>query len=541
VLWGVLGGAADARAATASEELRQALGRPGPLRVDGRALDPGALRAFYQRRGFQPVWSGEPGAAGRLAALLAALEAAPAHGLDPTEYHLAAARRRAVGAPGASGAPGAPPVDSELLLSDALLRYATHVRVGRVRPAAAGHDRAFAPDPFDAAEAAAQALDGEDLGAWLAGLPPPAPGYRALAAALARHLAAARSALAPIELGPPLRPGIRDDRVPLLRRRLSLEDDSLGPATDDLEFEPDLERALKAFQQRHALAPDGMLGPATRTALNAPLAPRLRQLVLNLERWRWLPRTPSPRVVVVNVAAATVALVEADRETFRARAVVGDPLHPTPLLRAELDALVLNPVWNVPESIVIEEFLPKLRQNPRFLADNDMVILGAPPGDPHGLQVDWASQPARPDLRLQQRAGPWNPLGRLKFDMPNRFEVYLHDTPLPELFEREDRTLSHGCVRVERALELAARLLGDQPLGAPGALERAIARGAARRLRLTEPVPVHLVYFTAFVRDGELHWAADPYDHDPRLGQALARRAGRRPGPARPAPGARAG
>jgi murein L,D-transpeptidase YcbB/YkuD len=218
------------------------------------------------------------------------------------------------------------------------------------------------------------------------------------------------------------------------------------------------------------------------------------------------------------------------------------------VVRSDLGAIVFNPPWTVPTSIVVDEFLPKIRANPRFLADNDMVILDRRE-DPHGLAVDWTAVPAeRFPFRFQQRPGGWNPLGRIRFATPNRFDVYLHDTPLPELFQRADRALSHGCVRVEQARELAALVLAGQPAGRPEAIARAMSAGATSVVTVARPLPVYILYWTAFVDDeGRLQLRDDPYDRDSRVAAALARSpmAAARPGsPARasaPGPGAGAG
>jgi murein L,D-transpeptidase YcbB/YkuD len=203
---------------------------------------------------------------------------------------------------------------------------------------------------------------------------------------------------------------------------------------------------------------------------------------------------------------------------------VGDELHPTPVVRAEVGAVVFNPPWTVPASIAVQEFLPRLRTNPRFLADNDIVILDRP-RDPYGLAIDWTAVPGeRFPFRLQQRPGGFNPLGRMRFASPNRFDVYLHDTPLPELFQRADRALSHGCVRVERARELAALVLAGQPAGRRDALERAMGSGATSVAPVARPLPVYFLYWTAFVDDeGRLQLTDDPYDRDGPVAVALAR------------------
>lgn len=204
------------------------------------------------------------------------------------------------------------------------------------------------------------------------------------------------------------------------------------------------------------------------------------------------------------------------------RAVVGDPGHPTPVLEAQVRALVLNPAWAIPESIVAEEILPELRRNPQYLVDHDIVVLDRLDTDPCGLSVDWSGLPARGPLpRLQQRPGPTNPLGRIKFDLPNRFDVYLHDSPATALFVQPVRTRSHGCVRVEQAVELATHLLAGQDLGDRDALESALAMGATQWVPVDRPMPVYLLYWTAFVEEGTLHFRDDVYGRDRRLAIAL--------------------
>jgi murein L,D-transpeptidase YcbB/YkuD len=226
--------------------------------------------------------------------------------------------------------------------------------------------------------------------------------------------------------------------------------------------------------------------------------------------------------VVVNAAAATLSLVEASRGVLASRVIVGDPEHPTPVLASEIRALVLNPAWTIPDSIVAAEIVPALQRDPRYLLDRDIVVLDRLATDPHGLSVDWSADPARqPFPRLRQRPGPTNPLGRIKFDLPNRFDVYLHDTPSTALFARPVRTRSHGCVRIERALELATLALAGHELADRQRLEGALAVGGTRWVPLARPLPVYFLYWTAFIEDGTLHFREDVYGRDGRLAVAL--------------------
>lgn len=437
-----------------ADDLRAALESGSALRVDGQSLRADVLREFYATVGFEPVWGPDPGGAARAALALESLLGARDHGLAPAHYGLASLRRRAE--PSTQMAT----VERELLLTDAILRYAVDLRAGRLRPAAVQPDWGILP-PLreDPVRELAEAIEAGTLAAWLEALPPAHAGYVRLVAAL---------------------------------------------------------RTLHAVAERAAAG--------SRSGAAGQADPRIRQLAVNLERWRWLPRHLEPRHLVVNAADATLAVVDDGRVRLASRVVVGDELHPTPVVRAEVGAVVFNPPWTVPTSIIVDEFLPKLRANPRFLADNDIVILDRRQ-DPYGLAIDWAAVPAdRFPFRFQQRPGGWNPLGRIRFASPNRFDVYLHDTPLPELFLRADRALSHGCVRVERAQELAALVLAGQAAGRLEALERAVTTGVTSVVTVARPLPVYLLYWTAFVDDeGRLQLRDDPYDRDGRVAAALAR------------------
>lgn len=520
---GVLGitgaalGAEPVVGAVSRSDLRRLLASPDGLRIAGSALDARALARFYRARDFAPAWGAGDGGRERAALLREALAGAESHGLDPARYHLAAIRARRSG--------GSDAAEIELLLTDAFVRYATEIRAGRRIPGYTEPDWAIVTPRFDAVSTLTQALrEPASFAAMLASLPPPASDYRALVAALGRYRAlAARGGWPPVPPGTFLKPGDEQARVTALRARLAAEDELLSRRAD-VRYDDLLAEAVRRFQARHGLAVDGIVGPATVQALNVSVTDRIQQIVVNLERWRWLPRELGRHHVVVNAADAHLHVLVDGRPVLASRVVVGDPRHPTPVVQAWVDAVVLHPRWNVPTSIAVEEILPRLRENHRYLAENDIVVLERRESDPFGLAIDWAAIPAdRFPFRLQQQPGPDNPLGRIKLDIPNRFDVYLHDTPTRALFARPVRTASHGCIRVERAVDLAVHVLEDEGQGwTRQRLADALDAGETQRIPLTRPLPVYILYWTAFVEaDGSVQFREDVYGRDRRLAAAL--------------------
>ncbi len=515
----IVGPVGEVAPASTSQRIRELLDRPDGLRIDGQALDPRALGRFYRPRDFAPAWDARDGGPDRAALLLRALVTAETHGLDPARYHLDAIRGRHASSNG--GHTG----ELDLLLTAAFLGYARDVRAGRLPPGRRDPDWGISAAPFDAAAALAQGVrEPARFRALLASLPPPAKDYGRLVEALQRYRkVAARSDWPLVPPGALLRPGDDDARVAAVRARLAAEDERVSRAAT--HFDRRLEEAVRRFQARHGLTVDGLVGEATVRALNVPASERIRQVTLNLERWRWLPRDLGPSYVTVNAADATLRVVEDDRTVLTSRVIVGDVQHPTPVVQARLDAVVLNPKWNVPTSIAVQEILPRLREDRRYLAEHDIVIMERRESDPFGLAVDWSVMSAEAfPFRLQQQPGPDNPLGRIKFDVPNRFDVYLHDTPTRALFARTRRTASHGCIRVEQADELAAHVLADgTSRWTPQRLEEAIAGGGSSRIPVARPLPVYILYWTAFVGpDGLVHLRDDVYGRDHRLAAALA-------------------
>jgi murein L,D-transpeptidase YcbB/YkuD len=271
---------------------------------------------------------------------------------------------------------------------------------------------------------------------------------------------------------------------------------------------------------------DGVVGVATLAALNVSVAARIRQIEVNLERWRWLPRTAEPRALFVNIADFSLEVVENGKPLLPMRIIVGKRSWDTPVFSASMTALIINPSWNVPRSIAIAEVLPAIRKNPQYLTKNNLTVLQGQGVqtreiDPH--TISWATvSAARFPYRFWQEPGPTNPLGRIKFVLPNEFDVYLHDTPFRALFAKTTRAFSHGCIRIEQPLELAEYVLRDDPQWTGEALRAAIAQGQERLVPLPHPLPIYLLYRTAWVdQDGVLQFRPDIYERDRRLDEML--------------------
>lgn len=356
----------------------------------------------------------------------------------------------------------------------------------------------------------------------LADLAPAHPGYHALRQALAQYReTAALGGWPAVPAGPTLKPGEKGERVAALRARLEASGELQGTAPERDLYDASLEAAIKAFQEKNGLDADGSVGPGTLEALNVTAADRVRQIEVNLDRWRWLPRDLGERYIMVNIAGFWLDVVESGQPVLSMRIVAGKPTSRTPMFTGTMTHLVLNPYWNVPPNILRNEVLPHIRRDPRYLAKQNMERL--------------------PGGKVRQRPGPNNALGKVKFLFPNRFDVYLHDTPSRSLFSRSVRTFSHGCIRVEKPLDLAEYLLKDDPAWTREKIEKATGDRRERWVQIPNPLPVHLVYWTAWVDEaGVTQFRKDVYGRDKPLAEELGKAAPTKPaGPGRPPPPSR--
>jgi len=324
-----------------------------------------------------------------------------------------------------------------------------------------------------------------------------------------------------------LRKGSMSDRVAELKRRLAASGDMAADGTDGSNiFDAELEQSVISFQKRHGLKADGIVGPATLKALNVPLKKRIRQIELNMERLRWILGNVEQRSIVVNIANFELYVMENGKSVLSMKVVVGKPYWDTPVFTSRMTSVIINPSWNVPDSIARREILKAIRKNPDYLAKESIKILrgwGPREQEINPREIDWSRVTAENlHYRFRQEPGPLNPLGQLKFMLPNKFNVYLHDTPARALFSANVRAFSHGCTRIEKPLELAEYVLRDDPVWTRETLLAAIEEGTEQEVRIPHPLNVHFLYLTAWVDErGTLQFRDDIYGRDKLLDEAL--------------------
>lgn len=505
-------------AALTPNELKPGPPSPALSDLDRQLLDDPRLGRLYEPRAFLPVWldASQSRLSQQGKVVVRTLAGAAQEGLDPARYRVAAIEAALTAGRWR---------DLDVLISTGLLTYLDDVTNGRPEVRARGADLRGGATPTDAVVLFRDLLIADDFEAALGAAVPTHPQYRRLRETLAQlRQRAAAGGWPTVPDGETLDPGMRDSRVAALRARLAATEGVALDVAEPAHFDPALEAAVRQFQQRHGLAVDGRVGRNTLAALNRSVGELIEVVQANMERWRWLPHDLGDRYILVNTAGYRMEVVENRQSVLRMAVVTGMPSRPTPMFSAPMRYLEVNPTWTVPPTIFAKDYLPKLREDPGYLWKQRITLYAswsanAVPIDPY--LVDWhavkASTRSLP-YRLVQSPGPHNALGRIKFMLPNRHSIYLHDTPHRELFSRARRALSSGCIRLARPDELADLILKDAPGWDRERLDRTYASGETTRVPLARTWPVHIVYFTAWVDDeGEARFYDDVYRRDEAL------------------------
>jgi L,D-transpeptidase YcbB len=498
----------------------------------GRSLIP----SFYLQRNFSPAWMGKNGEFLLADDLLEEIKNCKKHALKPEYYnfktiesllntvrdnhHMPSLIYQDISA------------DLDILLTDTFFLYSSHLLFGLVNLKTV-HIKGESSNPdIDLVGILKNALKDHSVRKTLQNLSPHHQAYLNLQSALKKYRElAAKNEPSRIPAGKMLRYGVSHNRVRTLRNRLIFLGDLKATETrDSTFFDHNLEKAVKRFQFRHGLSVDGIAGDQTVAAMNIPVQTRLRQIEFNMERWRWLPRDLGNKYILVNIANFKLSVVEHNHPIMEMRVVVGKRFRKTPVFSGKMKYLVINPCWRVPTKLAVRDIAPKVCSDPGYLAERNIKVYknwqhDSPEIDP--ALISWCTLTRKSyfPYKLQQTSGPYNPLGKIKFIFPNKYAVYLHDTPDKSLFDKTVRNFSSGCIRVEKPYILAEYLLKSNPHWKQEAFLDSLESSARKNIFLNEQVPVYITYITAWEdSNGVVHFRNDVYRQDRILYNALKER-----------------
>jgi L,D-transpeptidase YcbB len=500
---------------------------------------------YYESQQFRPQWR-DPA---RLSQLIDSILELVNDGLDPGDYHFEALDSYRSELRAAKQLPDGEQAALEVLATDAMMLGLYHLYLGKVDPEKLSSQWNFASRPVDVERgfaAITQALASGQIRQTFERARPQHVWYQRGRERLKEYRALAAAGGWPaIPDGPTIKPGMSDPRVPVLRSRLQVTKDlpaggAAAPAPPPIGapapegaattapaaeiYDAELEGAVKRFQERHGLTADGAVGPATRAAMNVPVEQRIDQIRINLERARWVLHEMKGEFVLVDVAGFDVAYFRDDEPIWTSKVIVGRPYRETPIFRSLITYVVLNPTWTIPPGILVKDKLPVLKRDPGYLARNNIRVIDSKGREVNPRSVNWNQYGAGrlPPYQLRQDPGEDNALGLVKIMFPNPYLVYLHDTPSKSLFDQDQRTFSSGCIRVQKAFELAELVLNDPVRWNQETLAAAVATKKTQTVNLAKPVPVLLLYWTAQpLPNGQVMFRNDVYGRDPPTLAAL--------------------
>ncbi len=488
----------------------------------------GTMQAIYQERSYSPIWLQREHPRATARGLVDALTQADEQGLRMRDYDLTGLRTALENAYRKGGTTMEELAALDLRLTSLYLDYGSDLLTGRLDPAAVDTSWYIKQRRSAVDSALRAAIGAKDFDGMIAPLVPQQRDYADLVKGLAQYREIeAKGGWPTVPAGPTIRAGASGARVLALHDRLAFTGD-LASGQAPAQFDASLAAGVRHFQARHGLDSTGVVEAATLKALNVPVEARIRQMELNLERLRWLPHAFGDRYVLVNIPDYRLHAFDGGKEVLTMRVVVGSEYgHATPVFADTLSTVVFRPYWNLPRDITNEEVLPKLRDDPNYLAAHHYEVVrgnNSEVVDPQS--IDWKDvDTSKIDFRIRQQPGEDNSLGRVKFLFPNQFDIYMHDTPARNLFGKDQRALSHGCVRLEHPDQFASYVLDGQSEWTPERIQTAMTSDSSQQVSIKRKLPVYIVYLTAYTDGGALQFRGDPYGADSRaiakLGQPL--------------------
>jgi len=493
--------------------------------------NPELLLDFYLHQNKQPVWVNQDGLSKKANIFIKTIIEADHEGLDPSTYHRDDILTLLSNIELNSVLDAFEPekyAKLELLLTDAFFSYGFHLSEGIVEPNPTDFDWHIKKPKKNLLKILQTSLHDDKLEELFSKLQPHHSGYLKLKSALLKYKNIKNSGgWHKVPMGPKLRKGDTGKRIAALRSRLIISGDLADSKNNNEEyFDETLENSVKKFQARNGLKIDGVVGSGTLSVLNISVEDRIEQIKFNMERWRWLPQDLGERYIMVNTANFELDIIENGQSVTSSRAIVGRKKRPTPALSQKITYMELNPYWNIPHNIALNDMLPCIKKDPNYLTDKNIRIFenwedGAKEINPES--IDWDTVTKENFVyKLRQDPANSNALGRVKFIFPNEFSIYLHDTPARELFNKTKRTFSSGCIRIEKPMELAAYLLTDNSKWTFEKLTDALNSKKTRTILLSDPMNIHILYWTAWVdKDGTINFRDDIYGRDRQLNIAL--------------------
>ncbi len=519
-----------------SISIRQRINNPHAIIINTQAIKASSyLASLYKKYNYVPIWVDTSGPLPQAYELVDVIRESYKEGLNPEGYKIKEinATLDKIKSSTDSGIEPSPDdlAELDLLLTNSFLLYSQHILYGQISPEQIDLELIFGERRVDLSELLETSVRENNVKETLNGLLPKYPVYSRLKTALAHYRELeAEGGWNTVPAGPKFRKGFRGPRVTALKERLVVTGDLDRSALGNDVFDSQVDDAVRKYQDRNGLYVDGVVGDSTLEALNVPVQERVRQIELSMERWRLLPQNMGTRFILVNVANFHLYAVEGNRDALSMRIVVGKPKWNTPIFSEQMTHLVVNPYWNIPPSIFRDDIAPRIKTDPDYMANRNIQAIGLSVEEPESenetvlnqAKEEYISKVLSGNYRLRQNPGPSNPLGRIKFLFPNKYSVYLHDTPNRGYFQRAQRNFSHGCIRVENPVGLAEFVLSPDPTWTDEKIRSAINRGKTQTVQLPEPVTVYILYFTAWAEeDGSVNFHKDIYGLDRVLQNAL--------------------